>query len=92
MEGLGGTVRIAINNISGLGLRTFKLQRIVEWMENNSYDILLGQEANVSFCHQRVKQYIQSSFKTSYHISASETEFDFCTYIKSGGTFIITNR
>ena len=91
-KGLGGTVWIAINNISGLGLRTFKLHRILEWMENNSYHILLGQEANVSFRHQRVKQYIWSSFKTNYHISASETKFDFCTYIKPGGTFIITNR
>ena len=42
-----GYVRVAISNISGMGIRTNKMQRVMKWMEENKYDILLAQEANV---------------------------------------------
>jgi endonuclease/exonuclease/phosphatase family metal-dependent hydrolase len=87
-----GQIRIVINNISGIGIRTNKMQRVVEWMEKNNYDILMAQEANVSFKHQQVKQHLRKISQSKYHFSVSETEFNFKKSTKPGGTFILTNK
>ena len=87
-----GQVRIVINNISGIGIRTNKMERVIEWMEKNNYDILMAQEANVSFKHQQVKQHLRKISHSKYHFSVSETEFNFKKPTKPGGTFILTNK
>jgi hypothetical protein len=84
-------VNIAVNNISGVGIKTKKLQQVLEWMEKHNYDIFLAQEANVSFQHQQVQQYFRDTLKSGYHLTTSETEFWFKGCNKPGGTFVITN-
>jgi hypothetical protein len=36
-------INLLINNISGIGIRTHKLQQIISYMEENHFDILLTQ-------------------------------------------------
>jgi len=87
-----GLIKIAINNVSGIGIRTNKLQRVLEWMGNHQYDILMAQEANASFKHQQVQHYQRQTLRSQFHITTSETEFRFKHPTKPGGTFILTNR
>ena len=85
-------LKVAINNISGLGVRTKKLHRVVEWMQEQQFDILMAQEANVHFKHHQVRHYLRQVLKSGYHIVTSESEFNFKTPTKPGGTFILTSR
>jgi endonuclease/exonuclease/phosphatase family metal-dependent hydrolase len=85
-------VKLVINNIAGVGMKTKKLQRVLEWMETNQFDILLAQEANVSFRHQQVQQYFRDTLRSGYHLTTSETEFYFKGPNKPGGTFVLTNE
>jgi hypothetical protein len=43
------TINIVVNKIAGMGDSIEKLDFIVQWQNNKNMDILLGQEANVSF-------------------------------------------
>jgi hypothetical protein len=84
------TINILINNIAGMGIRTIKLRHIINYMQENHFDILLSQEANVDFKHKTMRTYIERMLKQKYHITASETPFRSTTIIKPGGTFVIT--
>jgi hypothetical protein len=59
-------------------------------MEENHFDILLAQEANVDFKHKTTQTYFERMLKQKYHITVSETLFRSTTIIKPGGTFVIT--
>ena len=61
-------------------------------MEKNHYDILLAQEANVSFRHQKIREYTRKHLSMDYHITSSETEYQFTNINKAGGTFVISNQ
>jgi hypothetical protein len=52
------TINILNNNIACMGIRTNKLQQIVSYLEENNFDILLAQEANVDFKHKTKRIYI----------------------------------
>jgi Reverse transcriptase (RNA-dependent DNA polymerase) len=86
------TIHIATNNIAGLSITTNKLKSILQWMEINQYDILLAQEANVSFKHQRIHEYIRNNLSQGYHITSSESDHIFSNIAKPGGTFVISNQ
>jgi hypothetical protein len=43
------TINLLINSIAGMGIRKNKLQQIISYMEENHFDILLAQKANVDF-------------------------------------------
>jgi exonuclease III len=79
-----------INNIAGMGIRINKLRQIINYMEENQFDILLVQEANVDFKHKTTQTYIERMLKQKYHITVSETPFCATTVNKPGGTFVIT--
>ena len=85
-------LKVAINNISGLGVCTNKLHRVMEWMQEQQFDILMAQEANVHFKHHQVRHYLCQVLNSGYHIVTSESEFSFKTPTKPGGTFILTSR
>jgi exonuclease III len=73
-----------------MGIRTNKLRQIINYMEENQFDILLAQEANVDFKHKTTRTYIERMLKQKYHITVSETPFRATTVNKPGGTFVIT--
>jgi hypothetical protein len=73
-----------------MGIKTNKLQQIMNYMEENHFDILLAQKANVDFQHEKTRTYIERMLKHRYHITVSETPFRSTTIIKPGGTFVIT--
>jgi hypothetical protein len=85
------TINILINNIAGMGIRTNKLKQIINYMEENQFDILLAQEANVDLKHKETRTYIERMLKHKYHITVSETQFRATTVNKPGGTFVITS-
>jgi hypothetical protein len=85
------TINILINKIAGMGIRTNKLRQIINYMEENHFDILLAQEANVDFKHKTTRTYIERMLKQKYHIMVSETPFRATTVNKPGGTFVITD-
>jgi hypothetical protein len=60
-------------------------------MEENNFDILLAQKANVDFKHKSTRKYIERMLKNKYHITISETPFRATTTTKPGGTFVITS-
>jgi hypothetical protein len=84
------TINILINNIARMGFRTNKLRQIINYMEENHFNILLAQEANVDFKHMTTRTYIERMLKQKYHITVSETPFRSTTIIKLRGTFVIT--
>jgi hypothetical protein len=59
-------------------------------MEENHFDILFAQEANVDCKHKTTWTYFERMLKQKYHITVSETPFRSTTIIKPGGTFVIT--
>jgi hypothetical protein len=73
-----------------MGIRTNKLRQIINYLEENHFDILLAQEANVDFKHKTTRTYIERMLKQKYHITVSETPFRAITVNKPGGTFVIT--
>jgi hypothetical protein len=85
------TIHILINNIAGMGIRTNKLRKIINYMEENQFNILLAQEANVDFKHKETRTYIERILKHKYHITVSETPYRATTVNKPGGTFVITS-
>jgi hypothetical protein len=74
-----------------MGIRTNKLRQIINYMEENQFNILLAQEANLDFKHKKTRTYIERMLKQKYHITVSETLFCATTVNKPGGTFIITS-
>jgi hypothetical protein len=73
-----------------MGINTNKLRQIIKYMEENHFDILISQEANVDFKHKTTQTYIERILKQKYHITVSETPFRATTVNKPGGTFFIT--
>jgi hypothetical protein len=73
-----------------MGIRTNKLQNIMNYMEENHFDILLAHESNVDFKHRTTRTYIERMLKKKYHITVSETPFRKITTINPEGTFVIT--
>jgi hypothetical protein len=75
-------ISILINNIAGMGIRTNKLSQIINYMEENQFDILLAQEANVDFKHKETRTYFERMLKHKYHITVSyhckKTRRNFC--------------
>jgi ferritin len=61
-----------------MGIRTNKLRQIINYMEENQFNILLTQEANVDFKHKKTRTYIERMLEQKYHITVSE---------KTGGNF-----
>jgi endonuclease/exonuclease/phosphatase family metal-dependent hydrolase len=74
-----------------MGIRTNKLQQILSYLEENNFDILLAQEANVDFKHKTTQTYIKRMLKKKYHITVSEKPFRATTTTMPGGTFVITS-
>jgi hypothetical protein len=48
------SINILINNIVGMGIKTNKLQQIINYTEESYFGILLAQEANVVFKHKTI--------------------------------------
>jgi hypothetical protein len=48
------SINILINNIVGMGIKTNKLQQIINYTEEGYFGILLAQEANVVFKHKTI--------------------------------------
>jgi hypothetical protein len=69
------TINILINNIAGMGIRTNKLRQIINYIEENQFDVLLSQEANVDFKHKKTRTYIERMLRQKYHITVSEIRF-----------------
>jgi hypothetical protein len=67
------------------------LQQIINYLEENNFDTLLAQEANVDFKHKSTRKYIERILKNNYHITISETPFRATTTTKPGGTFVINS-
>jgi hypothetical protein len=84
-------IHILIDNIAGMGIRTKKSRQIINYMEENQFDILLAQEANVDFKHKETRTYIERTLENKYHITVSETPFRATTVNKPGRTFVITS-
>jgi hypothetical protein len=74
-----------------MGIRTNKLQQIISYLEENNFDILLAQEANIYLKHKITQTYIERMLKNKYHITGSETPFRATLTTKPGGTFVITS-
>jgi ubiquinone biosynthesis protein COQ9 len=74
-----------------MGIRTKKLRQIINYMEENQFNILLAQEANIDFKHKKTRTYIKRMLKQKYHITVSETPFRATTVKKPGESFIITS-
>ena len=85
-------VNIMVNNVAGLGVLTEKAGMILAWTEEKGVDVLLGQEANVSFRHPKIQEKLRGKGWTDVHMATSESEWVFENPNKPGGTFCISNN
>jgi hypothetical protein len=85
-------IKIIVNNIAGLGISTGKMDNILQWLTTGKVDILLGQEANVSFRHPKIQSYFRGQQCAKIHITTSETEWIYQRPYKPGGTFCLSTQ
>ena len=85
-------IRVITNNMAGMGIRTGKFENILQWLDNHSADIYLGQEVNISKNHDITKKYLRSPSFIGKHVVISKTKWKFETEKKPGGTMCISNQ
>jgi exonuclease III len=85
-------IKIIVNNIAGLGISIGKMDYILRWLTTKKVDILLGQEANVSFPHPKIQSYFRGRQCSQIHITSSETEWVYQQPYKPGGTFCLSTQ
>jgi hypothetical protein len=66
------SINILINNTAGMAIKTNKLQQIINFMEENHFDIILAQEANVKLglcvCNKIVNLHNNLLLKMRYKV------------------------
>jgi hypothetical protein len=68
------------------------MDSILQWLTTKKVDILLGQEANVSFRHPKIQAYFRGQQCSHLHITSSETEWVYQQPYKPGGTFCLSTQ
>jgi hypothetical protein len=85
-------ITVIINNVAALSPHIGKLKDTIQWIQKSQCDIFLGQEANISFKHEKMPHYMATQWIPRYHMTISESNWELTLLKKPGGMFVIINE